>query len=301
MLLLLVLVTFAISALSGSDFSDSLRGFDSSEAQALELKTNYGLNLPLEMQFINWISKIVQGQWISSYQFNSDPAPFVIKALTNTLAFMGIAIGFAYINAIILSFIAYKYRERWFERLIRLLVYCGLSVPEVWLSLMVVGVLRRTMWGLAFLGQAKPMAQMTFFDHAQMLLIPLFIMTFKLTAVFIRYIRGPLIEISNQEFITSARSHGISEIQLYTRHMLRNISIPMLTLGAQIVPEILGAAAIIEMVFRMNGIGYLALSAAFARDNALLISITLITGSMAVLISFVMDACYWVADPRIRE
>ncbi len=300
-LLLLALITFFIGTLSGIDYTDSLRGLFTSRSEALELRTNFGLNVPLEMQFISWMNKIIHGQWINSVKAMSDPTPYVLKALTKTLTLMGLATAMAYINAIVLSFFAYRYRERWFEKLLRLFTYCGLSVPEVWLSLIIVGVLRRSMWGLGFLGQAKPFAQLTFLDHAQILMIPLVIMTFKLTAILMRYIRGPLIEISNQEFITSARSYGVTEFQLYQRHMLRNISIPLLTLGSQIVPEILGAAAILEIVFGRLGIGSMALNAAFGRDIPLLISITLITGTITVLISFAMDTCYWLADPRIRD
>ena len=115
-----------------------------------------------------------------------------------------------------------------------------------------------------------------------------------------RFTRASMLEVLNREFITTARARGISRRAVLLRHAFRNALIPIITLVALMLPELVAGAVVTEQVFAWPGLGQLAVEAAGDRDPALMMGLMMIIALFVVIASLLADLSYAVADPRVR-
>jgi peptide/nickel transport system permease protein len=118
-------------------------------------------------------------------------------------------------------------------------------------------------------------------------------------APLVRYTRASMLDVLNSEYVTTARSKGLSYRLVVMRHAFRNGLIPIITILALLIPEAVAGAVITEQVFAWNGMGQLAVKAASARDPSLMMAIILITGIAVLVANIIADIGYAVADPRV--
>lgn len=299
-LLIVAMVTFILGEIAPGDYVTSISSPGTPPSESLAMRTAYHLNRPLEIRFVDWFGELIRGNWCNSYVLPGNPAKAVLKALRFTCALIVSSVTFSYLIAVLIVPINVKFRNRWPDKLLSFISYCGMSIPEIWISMVIIVLCYTSIEGLAFIGLAKNIAHFEWLDYIKLLFFPTIILTFKITAMFTRYLRTFMIGIYEQEFIWVARSRGVSEFNLYKDHVIRNISIPLLTMGVSILPDMLGSAAILELLFRIPGIGSLFIGSAFTRDIPLLLSIVLLMATVTLMASFILDLCYWLIDPRIR-
>lgn len=137
-------------------------------------------------------------------------------------------------------------------------------------------------------------------DAIHHLILPASILAIVQAAPLIRYTRASMLDVLHSEYITTARSKGLSSRVVVVRHALRNGLIPIITIIAWLAPEAVAGAVITEQIFAWGGIGQLAVKAAAARDPSLMMGIILITGTAVLIANLIADIGYAVADPRVR-
>ena len=130
--------------------------------------------------------------------------------------------------------------------------------------------------------------------------MPALILGLANAALLMRYTRASMLEVLSGDYITTARAKGLSGRVVLVRHGLRNALIPVITVLALLMPELIAGAVVTETVFNWPGLGQLSVRAARDRDPALMMGIVLIVGLFTVIASIIADLAYSVADPRIR-
>jgi peptide/nickel transport system permease protein len=148
-------------------------------------------------------------------------------------------------------------------------------------------------------GQAHTVGRTDPMDTVYHLILPATVLAIINAAPLVRYTRASMLEVLNTEYVTTARSKGLSHRLVIMRHAFRNGLIPIITIVALLIPEAVAGAVITEQVFAWNGMGQLAVKAANARDPSLMMGIILITGVAVLMANILADVAYAVADPRV--
>ncbi|MDQ2091492.1 ABC transporter permease [Marimonas arenosa] len=140
----------------------------------------------------------------------------------------------------------------------------------------------------------------SFIYQLRQMIMPVMVLALQVTAQISRFMRSAMLDNLNQDYVRTARAKGLGEAVVVMVHVLRNSMIPVVTVIALLVPGIFGGAIITEVVFSVNGIGQLLITALFANDMPMVMTITFIFALLIVLFNLIADILYGVLDPRVR-
>ncbi|MBI4529232.1 MAG: ABC transporter permease [Deltaproteobacteria bacterium] len=270
------------------------------------LRELYGLDKPLHVQYLNWLGRLVRLDFGRSF---SPDGRLVIEKIadrvpiTLTLNLIELLIIFCF--AVPIGVLAATRQYSFFDKASTVFVFIGFATPDYWLALLLMilfGVqlgwlpisgLRSLNWEyLPFWAQK--------WDLLSHLVLPLFIGAFGGLAGLSRYMRGSMLEVMRQEYITTARSKGLSEKKVVYKHALRNALLPVVTILGLSLPGLIGGSVIIESVFAIPGMGQLFVQSAYSRDYPVLMGLAVIGATLTLLGNMLADMAYAMVDPRIR-
>jgi len=193
-----------------------------------------------------------------------------------------------------------------FDKFLTVFVYVGFAVPTFWLALLVLILFSVQLeWlpisGLTSLDYAKLSLSGKIWDLTSHLILPVLLSAFSGLAGLSRYMRGSMLEVMRQEYITAARSKGLSEAQVIYKHALRNALLPVVTILGLSVPGLIGGSVIFEQIFGIPGMGRLFYTGVMSRDYPLVMGILTIGAFLTLLGNLLADVSYAFVDPRIRR
>ncbi|HET6753390.1 MAG TPA: ABC transporter permease [Jiangellaceae bacterium] len=303
LVVVLFFVTLFVATLTSmlpGDPVDAIAGFASPE-QREALRQDLQLDDPVYVQYGRWIGNFVTGDLGNYYSVTGGRpvADRVRDALPVSLLLMAEAQVLALVIAIPLGvFTAYRAGSR-FDKASNATAFGLLAIPNFALALVLayyVGV----RWGwLPVSGYVKPSEDLV--EHIRRMLMPAIALAVGQIAVYMRLLRSDMIATLQEDFITMAKSKGISPSRVLWRHALRPSSLTLLTVAGLNVGVLIGGAVIIEVIFSLPGIGTLLFEAINARQYIALQSLVAIIAIGYVLINFLVDVLYAVLDPRIRH
>ena len=303
-LLLLVIVSmigFAILHLApGGPMSQFAAGGDMTQADLDRIAEQLGLNRPLPIQYLEWLWRMVRGDWGVSFR-DQQPVLHIIGShigatlelmLTSTLLAMLIGAWVGILGAI--------KRYSLFDGLATIGAMIALSIPTFWFGLVVIYVFSV---GLGWLpaGNRYTIGDGSFLNQVHHLIGPAFVLALVSTAVWSRYMRSSMLEVINQDYVRTARAKGLPERTILLRHSFRNALLPMITITGLHVPTLLSGALVTETVFTWPGMGRLFLDSISYRDYPVVMGILMFTAVLVLLGSLIADLLYGVADPRIAR
>jgi len=301
LLLIVSMIGFAILHLApGGPLSQFAAGGDMTQADLDRIAEQLGLNRPLPIQYIEWLWRMLSGDWGRSYR-DQQPVLHVITShlgatlelmLTSTLLAMAIGAWIGILGAI--------KRYSLFDSLATIGAMIALSIPTFWFGLVIIYVFSV---GLGWLpaGNRYTMGDGSFLNQVHHLIGPCIVLALVSTAVWSRYMRSSMLEVVNQDYIRTARAKGVPERQILMRHALRNALLPMITITGLHVPTLLSGALVTETVFTWPGMGRLFLDSISYRDYPVVMGILMFTAVLVLLGSLLADLLYGVADPRISR
>ena len=249
-----------------------------------------GLNRPLAWQYANWLGQLARGDLGYSYVSRAPVAEIVLRGLKVTLVLSGCAVGLAIAVAIPLGLIAARRPGHWLDNLVTTLTQAGVAIPEYWLGPMLVLIFALGLGWLPSAGWRGPL----------FIILPVLTMTLRPVAYFTRITRTAVIEVYTADYIRTARAKGLSELQIASRHALRNGLIPVVTLVTIWLASLLGGSVIVEVIFAIPGLGRILYEAALAGDIPLLQAGLVLLISLVVIINSGTDMLYVVLNPAIR-
>ncbi len=269
-------------------------------AEAALISEALGLNDPLPVQYARWLRGLVQLNLGNSYQQSRPVTQVIAQRLPPTLALAGASLLISLLVAVPLGILAAVKRNSIFDHVATLISLFGVAVPVFWYGLLLIIVCGVWLKILPSGGLADNPAQFELGDRLRHLILPTLVLSTTAMAQFTRYMRSGMSAVLQDDYIRTARSKGLRESVVLTRHGLRNALIPVITIVGVVIPRLIGGAAITEKVFSYPGMGSLAVDSAFQRDYPVVMGVTLFVGVAVILGNLLTDVLYGLVDPRIR-
>jgi len=308
MLLGITLISFTVIHLAPgtpTDMQTTLNPKASLEAQK-RLRELYGLDKPLMVQYGDWLKRLVHLDFGRSFSPDRRPVWDKIKER------IGITLGLNLMSLIIIlgvsipiGVIAAYRAHSWFDQATTLFVFFGFAMPTFWLALLLIMFFGVHLDWLPISGLTSlNFRQFSFWQKVQDLgahvTLPVLVAAFGGLAGMSRYMRGNMLEVIRQDYITTARAKGLPERVVIFKHALRNALLPVITILGLSVPGLIGGSVIFESIFAIPGMGQLFYGAVMARDYPLVMGELVIGAVLTLLGNMLADVGYALVDPRIR-
>jgi|TARA_B100001964_G_scaffold243420_1_gene321345 peptide/nickel transport system permease protein len=304
MLLGISLISFSIIHLAPGSPAATLLGPKALDPAALErVNSNLGLDKPIYLQYLNWISSIAQGDFGVSIGImpGKSVADLIKSRILPTLELSISALLLALLVAIPIGVISATRQYSTFDHLATIGAFSGISLPNFWLALMLILVFSVELGWLPSSGLIDPrINNPTILDYLRHLLIPAFVLGTASMGGLVRFIRASMLEVLRQDYILTARAKGLSERRVLYKHALRNALLPLVTIIGMSIPGLLSGAVLVETVTGWPGMGRLAVNAVFARDYPIIMALVMIFSLLVILGNLIADIVYSYVDPRIR-
>jgi peptide/nickel transport system permease protein len=263
---------------------------DTSEDAYQNLREELGLNDPYPVQYGRYLADLAQGDFGRSFQTNREVRDSIFEVLPYTLQLTVAGLGFAILFGGILGIIAALNRNTWIDSLTMVFSLFGLAMPSFWLGFILI----------QFFALRWTIFPSTGIEGLKALVLPALTLGLVASGTVARLVRSTMLEVLQQEYVTTARSKGLSERIVILRHALRNAMIPVVTIVGLQFGGLLSGAVIIETVFARRGIGRLAAEAVLRRDFPMVQGTILFAALGYVLINLIIDLSYAWLDPRIK-
>lgn len=294
------LIVFALMRAVPGDVVTNLVGLEGnvSEERLVELRRMFGLDLPVHVQFGQWLTAAVRGDLGSSLRTGRPVGADLALRFPVTLELTLLSLVVALAIALPVGVFAALYRGRWPDHLGSVFALLGLSVPGFFL-----GILLILLFSLR-LGWLPPAGYVPFGEdpiaNLRHLVLPALSLGLILAAATARIVRSTLLEVLGRDFVRTARAKGLSEPAVILRHALRTALIPVVTVVGLQFGQLLGGAVIIEQVFSLPGVGRFALEGINLRDYPVVQGAVLLIAAAFVVVNLLVDVLYTVIDPRVR-
>ncbi|MBF6595310.1 MAG: ABC transporter permease [Thermaceae bacterium] len=299
-LLGVAIITFLLMRAIPGDVVTQLVGLESNATpqQLAELRRLFGLNLPLHVQFVQWIGAVLHGDLGSSLRTGRAVSADLALRFPVTLELTLLGLLVSLVVAVPLGILAAIRRSSVADYLASLFALLGLSVPGFFLAVLLTLLFSLTLGWLPPAGYI-PLAENPL-DNLRHMLLPAFSLGLILAGAITRILRSSMLEVLGRDYIRTARAKGLTERVVIYRHALRNALIPVLTVIGLQFGSLLGGAVIIEQVFSLPGVGRFALEGINLRDYPVVQGTVLFIAAVAVLVNLLIDLLYPLVDPRIR-
>ena len=290
-LLIIILVLFMLLQLMpGSPFNDEKLTAD----QSAMMSKKYGLDKPLIVQFFTYVKNLLQGDFGVSYVISKDTSISVLLKNRVPVSFgIGLeAVSFGAVVGLILGILAALKKNSWLDTICTVISVLGVSLPSYVFALVMAYFIGYKAQWLPLLFDGKK-----FFASSIMPMLALSMFT---VATVARFTRTSLLEVLDSDYMLLAESKGITGRPLLVRHALRNALIPIITVLAPLVVDLMIGSLVIEKIFSIPGIGSLMIAAIQSNDYNVTISLAFIYSVMYIVLMLVVDVLYGIIDPRIR-
>ncbi len=274
-------------------------GLRANDAQIAAFNKANGFDRPVTEQYLSYMNGLLHGNLGFSYAENQTVAGLFQERLARSIYLSGMALLLAILIALPLGIFQAVRRNTLGDNVATSTAFILYSMPVFFLGLILIQVFALSFPILGFEASQSTSIWTVIGDWHDMLL-PILTLTLITVANFSRYMRSSSIDVLAQDYIKVARAKGLPERLVLTRHMVRNASLPMVTLIGLFLPALLAGNLITETLFNYQGLGLLFYTSLQKEDYPVLLAYTLIGAVFVVLGNFVADIALTVADPRIR-
>jgi len=255
------------------------------------------LDEPIWTQYAGWAGQVFQGDLGVDYRTHEPIRKMLLTRLPVTLEMAMLAMVMSALMAIPLGVMAAT-RRGVADHGATALGLVGISIPDFWLGVMLILLMALVLGWLPSSGYV-PLRESVWGNISHMLL-PAFTLSLNLAAVLTRTTRAAVLDVLNRPYIRTARAKGLRERAVVVGHVLKNASVPVLTVMGLQLGYVLGGAVIIEQIFALPGVGQLTLNAVLARNYPVIQGAVLLVTFLFMLVNILTDSLYAVLDPRVR-
>lgn len=304
-LLLIAVLNFALIHIAPGDPAAVMAGEAGAadEIFIAQLRERFGLDQPFHVQLWRYVSGVMQFDLGYSYRQQAPVIDLIAERLPATLLLTLTAFGISLLAGVALGVIASARVGRWSDTLVTGLALIFYATPLFWVALMAVLVFSVQLDWLPGFGYETVGANYTglerVLDIAKHLILPALTLGLFFMAVYMRMTRASMLEVSQMDFVKTARAKGLSPGVIQRRHILRNALLPVVTLAGLQAGQLVGGAVLTETVFAWPGVGRLMFESLAARDYNTLLGVFLVSAAMVILFNLVTDVVYRLIDPRI--
>ena len=273
--------------------------FGTISAEQIEiLRHEFGLDKPLLTQYFHWISGLMHGDLGKSILQNNTVSEELGAALPITLHIGILSWLLSHLIGIPIGILCAVRRGKWVDTILTVFANIGITAPIFWVGILLIYLFGLYLGWLPIYGYTSPLDD--FWMSTKQILMPVFCLCLFPLSATVRQTRSAMLEVIGQDYIRTAWAKGLRERVVILRHALKNGIIPVVTLAAIGISHIAGGQVLIETVFAIPGMGWLAVNALFSRDFAVVQGVVLITAGVVVVSNIIVDIFYGWLDPRIR-
>ena len=273
-------------------------------ARIEELREKAGLNDPWPVQYYNWITNAVQGDFGKSYVYKVKVADLIGEKALNTLWLSLVSVLLIYLIAIPLGVMAGRYQNSTLDKSVVLYSYISYAIPTFVLALIFLYIFGFNFPIFPTSGSVDVTIDKGTIEYVWSkiyhILLPAITYALLGTTAVIQYLRSEVIDAKGQDYVRTARSKGIPSAKVYSRHIFRNSLLPIAAFLGFTITGLLGGSIFIETVFGYPGMGQLFVSSILGRDYSVITALVLLFGFLTLLGSLLSDIIMSIVDPRIR-
>lgn len=300
MLIFISIISFLLIKLAPGDPLQSFITPRMSPKDIARVRHNLGLDKPLLVQYFLWLKNVFQGN-LGYSLINSRPvAAEILDRIPSTLLLMTSSLIISVVLGVALGVVSALHQNKFIDKLISVISYIGISIPSFWFSMILIYIFSLKLHLLPSVGMHTIGVDSTL-DILKHLILPCTVLSFGNLSVITRYIRSNVISELCEDYVTVAYSKGLSKRRLIYRHVIKNASIPVITLLGMSLPDLVAGAFITETIFGWPGMGRLGIKAIFSFDYPVIMSITMLSSILLIIGNLLADISYSLADPRIRK
>lgn len=289
-------ITFALVMLSpGDPVRQMIAGNEDiivSQHEIDTLRAELGLDKPFVFQYLDWLGRALRGNLGFSYMVKKPVVDELMHSLPATVILSLVATLFMLAVAIPLGIYSAVKRNSVADYIVRAMTFVSISVPNFWMGLMLLWVFGLKLRWFPIVGGSV---------NLRNLVLPALTLGIVMAAKYARQVRAAVLEELNQDYVAGARARGMSESYILWKEVLPNAMLPLITLLGLSFGNLLGGAAVVEIVFSWPGLGYLAVQSIIYRDFQLVQGIVLWIALMYMIINLAIDVSYNRLDPRLRK
>jgi peptide/nickel transport system permease protein len=293
---LAALVAFAVSALAfvllrlSGDVAIAIAGEGARAEDIAAIRQQYGLDRPLIMQYLEWLGRTLSGDLGQSLYFKSPVVDLIREKISTTLILGLASISFALIVSVPLGIMAAIWQNSWIDRLCLAIAVVGQALPNFFFALCLVMVFSIGLRWLPVSGT----------DGWENFIMPTVALGYYVTPPFMRLVRAGMIDVLASDYVRTARAKGLPPRTVVVKHALRNALVPVVALTAVQLGFLLGGSVVIETVFALDGLGYLAYQSIAQKDFPVIQAVLMLLSVGYVGLTLAADLINAWLDPRIR-
>jgi peptide/nickel transport system permease protein len=302
-LILISMVIFSILALApGDPLSDLALNPSVPPEVRQRIRENLGLEDPIPVQYAKWAKSLFTGDFGYSYRTRAPVIDLIKQRLPTTLYISGMAFLLSILIALPIGVLSAVKQYSVFDNVATTLAFIGFSLPTFCTGLLMILLFTIKLDWLPSIYRSTIDADglAGIWERIKQAIMPITVLALFQAATLMRFVRASMLENIHQDYVRTARSKGLAERNVITKHALRNALIPVVTIIALALPGVITGAVITEQIFRVPGMGALLISSIQNNDTPVVMTITFLFSILVVVFNLVADVVYGILDPRIK-
>ncbi|HOG22355.1 MAG TPA: ABC transporter permease [Flexilinea sp.] len=288
----ITIAAFSINFLAGDPtyvLIGDMRGMTEEDIQAF--RHRMGFDRPILVQYFDWLKNAVRGDFGWSYKYKEDNWKIIVERFPATLQLTVVSLILQLLVSFPLGvFAALKRGTKW-DSFSMVLALLGQSMPSFWIGLMLMMIFSVNLKWLPVSGR---------YEGIRSMVLPVITLSFYGIARNTRLIRSSMLEVLGEDYIRTARAKGQTERNVYIKHALRNVLIPVVTMVGMDLGSLLSGALVVETIFAWPGMGMLTVNAINGKDIMMVQACVTLFALMFVFANLLVDFTYTILDPRVR-
>ena len=295
-------VLFTVLALApGDPFEDLANNPSVPPEVRMALRVQFGLDDPIWQRYLSWLTSMFQGNWGFSFVSRINVDQLIAQRMPVTLAVIGLSQLLAMLVALPVGILSAAKPYSWFDRIASTLAFVGFSLPTFFTGVIFILFFSIYLGWFPFVYRSDLSATGLdwWWQQFRQSIMPITVLGLFQAASMMRYVRSAVLDVIRLDYVTTARSKGLAERTVITKHVVRNALIPVVTLVALQMPAVFGGAIVTEQIFRIPGIGSLLIDAILRNDTPVIMAVTFVFSCLVIFFNLIADLLYGWLDPRI--
>ena len=296
------IVLFTVLALApGDPFEELATNPNVPPEVRMALRAQFGLDDPVWQRYLHWFTSMMKGDWGFSFVSRINVDQLILQRLPTTIVVIGLSQVLAILVALPVGILAAVKPYSWFDRIASTIAFVGFSLPTFFTGVIFILFFSIYLGWLPFVYRSDISATgwQWWWEQFKQSIMPITVLGLFQAASMMRYVRSAVLDVIRLDFVTTARSKGLTERIVVIKHVVRNALIPVVTLVALQMPAVFGGAIVTEQIFRIPGIGSLLIDAILRNDTPVIMAVTFVFACLVILFNLIADLLYGWLDPRI--
>lgn len=301
MVLIITIICFALMNLAPYDAIDAMTTPNMSPETIALIKSKYGYDQPVYIQYIRWLDGMLNGNFGYSIVTHQSISADLAVRIPNTIRLILPAYLLAYVMAIVLGLLAGSHKNKWIDKLIDGFSAVGIALPTFWVAMLFIYFLGYQLNILPIVGMHTIGKEDSLIDFLQHYIMPFTVLFLSFLPDAVRYVRSSTITQYSEDYVMVQRAFGASNTEIMFRHICKNVLLPIITKLGMALPMLVTGAIITETIFGWPGVGPYFVKAIQGMDYPIVMVILVLSSTLVILGNLLSDILYCLTDPRIKD